>query len=309
MPAKYATQPHWRQRRQAIGRKMGLEAEMLFDSEPLPAKSKPDMPPHSPVTVAANLFDLPEIKPIVLPGTWIEVGKGGKPLRSEQKMYNEPKKKPRKRNRRPKEEQEEQQVAPSMSAYEELPSSSKCLAKLAQTMLKHEQAVTRKHEAKHWAKYRQDRALKSLARDELVAVLAANDSLADDDDGAGSLATSRARPIPKKWLHDPRKRSHAERTRRTSRFAAAAARCYFEPDDESPAAFTKTIKDTPPLPSTSPAKVVAGVPQLAALAEAADRGRPPTRADPEPERAKMAKRMHGEPKEGRSATGKNCTVM
>merc|ERR1712146_724921 len=74
----------------AIGRKGGFEAEMIFESEAVVVKSKP-VAPNSPVRID-SIFDMPEIKPIVLPGAWTTVGKGGRPLRGEQKMYDEPQK-------------------------------------------------------------------------------------------------------------------------------------------------------------------------------------------------------------------------
>lgn len=291
MPAKYATQPHWRQRRAAIGKKAGFEAEMLFESELQIEKSKPDIAPSSPVSVA-SMLDMPEIKPIVLPGSWTTVGKGGRPVRGEQKMYDEPKRMKRKRNRRPK--QPDELDGGSMAEYEELPSSSSCLVTLSRSMLKHEKAVEAKHQAKHWVKYQREKAMKSLARDALIATLAPQDALGDDAVTEG-FGVSHAVPPPKKWQLSSRN-NRAERTRRKVRQAAAAARCYFEPDDAMPAEplpmpDTKKIS-TSSTASPSPKSIAADSSRLDGLKAEANG---------------VEKVEKGQKR--RASGGKNCSVM
>lgn len=234
MPTKYAMQPQWRQRREAIAKKGGLEAEMLLEAEPMFHKSKPDAQDMgSPVSVSFIFDALPEIQHIVLPGAWTTVGKGGRPLRGEQKMYDPPQQK--KRTRRRKVKDEEGDDASSLADYEEMPSSSNCLIALSRSILQHEKAVERKQQAKHWAKYRQQKVMHALARDELVAALTA-EGLFDDDDGTQSLNASQVGPrIKTPWqLKNAPRNKRAKTTRRNVRLAAAAARCYFAPDDDVP---------------------------------------------------------------------------
>lgn len=308
MPTKYATQPQWRQRRQAIGRKAGLEADMLFDSEPLVAVSKPTIvPPSSPVTIESSLFDMAEIKPLLLPGSWTTVGKGGRPLRVEQKMYDAPLKKKRQRERRPKKSEEEEG---SLAEYEEMPSSSNCLVTLSMSMLKHQKAVDRKHQAKYWDKHRQERTIMAIARDNLVAELAAEGALDDDEVGTPVLVTSNVGPVPKKWRHS---RSHrVERIRRKARLAAAAAQCYFEPEDEvlaNEVLPTRTTKGTATsAASPSIKQVAAGSSQLATVLE--DTSTKAKLAEGKSPSVVVSKKGRHKQETNRTAnSGKNCSVM
>lgn len=301
MPTKYATQPHWRTRRQAIGRKGGYEAEMVFESEALVVKSKPDIPPNSPVRID-SVFHMPEIKPLVLPDAWTTVGKGGRPLRGEQKMYDEPQKTKKKKTRKAKKADQEA----SLADYEEMPSSSDCLVALSRSLLKHEKAVERKHQVKHWAKYRQEKAMKTLARDDLIAMLAAEGALGDAD-GTKSLSTSHGGPIPKQWQLN--RNNRAERTRRKVRLARAAERCYFEPDDHAADGFVAK-RATWPAASPSTEKSAVG-------SAAAKRAREDTKvkapanaalARSETPRDATGKKGRRKQAAGKSSA-KNCVVM
>ena len=315
MPAKYAMQPQWRQRRAAIGRKGGFEAEMIFESEAVVVKSKP-VAPNSPVRID-SIFDMPEIKPIVLPGAWTTVGKGGRPLRGEQKMYDEPQKKKKKKKKTRKSKKAQQDDFSPEADYEEMPSSSDCLVALSRSMLKHEKAVECKHQARHWAKYRQEKAMKMLARDDLIAVLAAKGAFGDVDD-TQNLTAAQDGPNRKQWQLN--RNDRAERTRRKVRLARAAERCYFEPDetlmDEPVPAWTKKSAAIPVAPP-APEKGQAGSARLAAEvghgceeAKVKAEGRAGAKASGRSEaRGDDSGKKRRKSNDGRKSNAKNCIMM
>lgn len=292
---------------------------MLSESELPLVTSKTFVPPSSPVTIESSLFDMTEIKPLVLPGTWTTVGKGGRPLRVEQKMYDPPqKKKKRQRTRLPKKDQEEED---SLAEYEEMPSSSNCLISLSQSMLKHEKAVERKHQAKHWARYRQERAMMTVARDNLAAELADKDTLDDDLEGTPVLVTLHVGTIPKQWQFSKHSNNHrVERIRRKARRDAAAARCFFEPEDDvivNEGLPTRAAKESALLAASHSIKqVAAGSAPLTAvhgdsMTTATDVAPAKTTRANESEGTVVATSTSGRRKRDATQTnsGKNCSVM
>merc|ERR1719446_1493922 len=106
-----------------------------------------------------------------LPGAWVVVGKGGRPVHANKLMYNEPtemqKKKRKKRVRAPKD-----QMSEDLSILERL-ADLECSAPepSARSVIK-AKCVSKAKEAKHWARYNQAKQLKVLACDTLVAALA-----------------------------------------------------------------------------------------------------------------------------------------
>lgn len=225
MPAKLS-QPHYRQRRQAINRKLNLEAELLMEAEPFevvsPLKKHPVESIGSPISIASSFEErLPEIQPILLPGAWVVVDRKGKPVRAE-KMYDEPKKKKPRRKRARKTTREVE-----LTDLEEGPSASNCLrAHECPKASVHEKAVCRSLTAKQWAQYRKQKQGKERAHMALLAALYDQGML--DDDGNGECAA----PAPMKVKNDNRK-TRRERVRRAARLAAAHDRCYWpEADDE-----------------------------------------------------------------------------
>merc|ERR1719482_2373233 len=176
--------------------------------------------PDSPVSVASALNVPVEVKPLMLPGSWVVVGKGGKPLKND-KMYDEPmsekkKKKPRARTIA--------EPEPLVVTLEEAASSSKCLQAVERSTTRRNKLVARSQDAKHWAGYHRAKQLKRDALDELVAAL----SLVDD---AGDEATPPAQPAPKA-TKDHKANSSKDKARRRARSSATSARCDLWDDDE-----------------------------------------------------------------------------
>ena len=228
MPTTRTQSMNWRQRRFATNRKGAFETDMLFEDEdgfnmaPKPLTSKNAMPnlssqPDSPVSVASALNVPVEVKPLMLPGSWVVVGKGGKPLKND-KMYDEPvsasKKKKKKKSRARTIAESELLVV----TLEEAASSSKCLQAVERSTTRRNKLVARSQDAKHWAGYHRAKQLKRDALDELVAAL----SLVDD---AGDEATPPAPPAPKA-TKDHKANSSKDKARRRARSEAAAARCF-----------------------------------------------------------------------------------
>lgn len=239
---------HARLRNLAIGRKTNHETNFLFAQDfedeytmPLPLKLKDERPeepiskPSSPVSVASTL-DIPgEVKSLMLPGAWVVVGKGGRPLRND-KMYDEPaamltaKKRKKKKTRKAAPEPE-----PLLVSLEEAGSSSKCLRGLERSTAQRSKQVMRSKDAKYWAGYQHAKELKRGALDELIAAL----SLADDqaEDYAGEL------PMPKqKPTKDNKANSEKAKARRRARSASAANRCSIWDDDDQSAGVPVNIE-------------------------------------------------------------------
>jgi len=235
MPSAHAAVPAWRERRAALSKKRHLEAELLLESEivVIGKSVAPIQVPASPVSVASMFDAMPEIKPITLPDAWTVVGKGGRPLRNE-KMYDEPKPEPQKAKKKRKKQMSkkcgsdsagEDDAEPALAMLDaELPSSS---MQALGRQLRHSKLVTHGREAKAWAKYRQAKELRALARDMLVAALAEDDAeCAPDETMIGSDASSKHKAVIKVACSN-KTNSKTDKARRKARDAAAAARCYW----------------------------------------------------------------------------------
>jgi hypothetical protein len=220
--------PYWRKRREAIGRKGEYEAELLRDSEVLTPVDEPVKPMSnmsSPTSVAFS-FDI-EIQPLVMPGAWSVVGKGGKTLRNT-KTYDEPerdtlanKKKKKHRTRKPKPEEEPL----SKMTLEDLPSSSKCLIALNLGTSQKAKQMHRAKEAKSWVKYQQNKQLKREALEQLIAGNELFEGL------CGNETVMRPK-VQRKPPMDNKANSSKDKARRHARSAAAAARCYTHDEEE-----------------------------------------------------------------------------
>ena len=81
MPKLAAVQPQWRSRRDAIGKKGAVDYELLMESEvdfTIAGKERNTVT-NSPTSIdSTHLEFAPEMKP--LPGAWVTVGKGGRPV-------------------------------------------------------------------------------------------------------------------------------------------------------------------------------------------------------------------------------------
>lgn len=234
MPTTRTQSMNWRQRRFATNRKGAFETDMLFEDEdgfnmaPKPLTSKNAMPnlssqPDSPVSVASALNVPVEVKPLMLPGSWVVVGKGGKPLKND-KMYDEPVSASKKKKKKKSRARTIAEPEPLVVTLEEAASSSKCLQAVERSTTRRNKLVARSQDAKHWAGYHRAKQLKRDALDELVAAL----SLVDD---AGDEATLPAPPAPKA-TKDHKANSSKDKARRRARSAATSARCDLWDDDE-----------------------------------------------------------------------------
>jgi len=231
------TRASFRRRHLAIGRKGAFETELLFAEEygseqvskSHDDNSKMNTTPESPVSIAAAL-DLPvEVQPLTLPGSWMVVGKGGKPLKND-KMYEEPrvvKKKRKKKRARQAEPDADSEHEPLVLTLEDSAASSKCLAALGRSSTQRDTLMHRAKEAKRWAVYQRAKAMKRSALEELVAALFV---AADDDAGGEAASPARAPPSISKPLKDPKANGPKDKARRRARSAADAARCSLWPD-------------------------------------------------------------------------------
>jgi len=243
---KYAVQPHWRQRRDAIGRKGAMEAELVMESEissvigerTFELSGKQVYDPSSPISVAsgfAAMESMPEMKPIMLPSAWVVVGKGGRPMKN-LKMYEEPKKKKKKKTRSRKPAPQEDSV---FGALHDLPSSSTAYRVHDISTMRHEKEAARGKEVKFWMRYQKGKTTKKLARDALLAVMLSDGVI--DDEGGGVVT-----PPPSRRRRDVKETRHVKETRRHVRRAAAAARCGALFDDgESDESSAPTIGHAP----------------------------------------------------------------
>jgi len=231
----------WRSRRAAIGKKGELDFELLMESEFATIEMKPSKPrsnqatspitvestqvPSSPTSIfSANLIaDVPEMKP--LPGVWVTVGKGGRPMKSI--MYEDPKKvapkKKRVRARKSPEEDEDQ-----------YPPVQECSIEPSRRSQRQLREVMRAKEAKLWGRYRQAKELKVVSHQHLLAALADGGMLVDSsDDIFVALATAKQSKVLK--VRNEKGNSLAAKARRKARNASSAARCYsvFDPDEDA----------------------------------------------------------------------------
>jgi len=201
----------WRQYRENLARKGGFDAQLVFDSEVMvnTLSKENDFISSSPVSIASSL--LPEMQPLNLPGAWTVVGKGGRPLKNEPKMYDEPVKKKKKKARR----LVDSELEPTV---EDGPSTSKCLEMLGRSEAQKMKAIARSHDKKYWVRYQQAKQLKREAVEALIAVLESEST--DGDDASDRGKKLRHMTLQKKKI------------RRTARREAAAARCEWPEEDD-----------------------------------------------------------------------------
>jgi len=216
-------------RTNAILKKTWMDTEMINESEVLNAlPSKQVAAPTSPITVASTfglMEKIPEITP--LPGAWIEVGKGGRPVKS--KMYHDPPHKSAKKKRVRVKKYEE--TDPAVLALGEEPSSSKCMQIFEHASMARKKQVAKSKDIKYWMHYQQEKQFKVYARDLLVAEFA-DEGLLVEQSSIGPLEKIVA-PEPLKRGHDHARKARVANLRRQTRRAAAGARCYtLEIEDE-----------------------------------------------------------------------------
>jgi len=247
-----------RQRLNALGRKGAYESAFLFDDEavdyvtaqPLKLKDQPESTttPSSPVSVASFLDapgapDAPiEIKSLTLPGAWVVVGKGGKPVKNE-KMYDEPvlKSKGKKKKKKARKAVEPE---PLLVALEDAGSSSKCLRELERSTSRRHKEMARAKDVKYWAAYQHAKQLRRGALDELVAALSL-------DDGEGEAAPLENLPATRDTTRrDHKANSSKDKARRRARAAAAAVRCEIWQDDEPSVSLERAAADAAPSSAT-----------------------------------------------------------
>jgi len=203
----------------------------------------------SPTTVAST-FDLnmmPVILPLPgaleaikpLPGAWVVVGKGGRPLFKDGMMYDAPspkqKKKEQKKKNRPLKIPDSDNESTVFADLAEAPSTSTCERTLRRSTTRHQKEVSKQKELKYWAAYRQEKATKILARDMLIYVLA-NEGMLGDETDERVLKMVAPESLPRR--HD-KGSSRGAKLRRQARFAAAAARCYSAEETE----WSETLAD------------------------------------------------------------------
>lgn len=296
---RYAAPPAWRTRRAAINKKGLFDAELLMESDALPAPAAKDYIPHSPVSVFDQPEHLPEMKSFTLPGQWTVVGKGGKPVKNDKLYLEPPAKKKKKRNRMRKEVTEDD----SLARLAEQPSSSKCLQMLTVAEARRDKLVLGARERKHWQRYQQTKAVKAYARDMLEILLVEGDMPEDKPEGSTLL-----RPPKAMIQHSCKGNSHTEKVRRKNRFASQDARCYpLEAESEEEGA-------TQPPPKVSGKKTVkqdtaqGDAPRARLSTKRKETPRSPTR----PATAKQSKGAFKQAEAAAAAKGGkkgNCSVM
>lgn len=233
MPAHYATQPAWRFRRIAISKKQWFDSNLLMDDAE-PFETKHQAAAQSPNLIAVSFDALlmePEMKPIVLPGAWTVVGKGGKPVKNV-KMYDDPqhpKKKKNKKKTRADDEEVNEEAERLMNIAEE-PSSSKCVAKHARLVLQHEKVAQSGLDARRWKSYRANKEVKKFMSDELIRCmlhLEPTDGESEVADGDATAQTASRGPLPKAMTQRGCKAdSRAAKARRRARLDARDAKCF-----------------------------------------------------------------------------------
>jgi len=213
----------WRQRRNAVGKKLAPEVELLMDAEPLVHKAA--HVESSPVSIASAFPEFPpEMQSFILPGAWTVVGKGGKPLKNS-KTYDPPKARKKKKSRARKADADDLHAT-----LAEMPSSSKCLNKHERTASKREKKAECGRDARYWSKYRQAKQEKIFALDALTAALG-DDGMLGDDIEPGMI--ERPLAVPKTLAQRQNKGDrHAEKVRRRARLASQAAKCYVPDTDD-----------------------------------------------------------------------------
>lgn len=218
----------WRRRKQHIVKKGEIESQLLMDSEIVPlanGKAKVESTPSSPTSIASFFAELPlEMKPIILPGAWVVVGKRGKAVKPDMKMYEDPKKKRRQRKRPKKVEQTD---AERFMELEETQLAAGCSRNHDKIMLKHDKDVTHGRQLKHWKRYQKEKMVRRLTHEALMATLFDEDEALGDE---GMTSKEKDRHTPK-CLRSFDTKDEVQRVRRASRQASAAAKCYEHEDD------------------------------------------------------------------------------
>lgn len=183
---------------------------------------------RSPVSVQ-DVY-LPEIQPLHLPDSWTVVGKKGKPLKG--KMYDEPLS-PKKKKKKKKHTSKAEMPHEPLADLEEEPCSSKCHYMSERSNAKHFKEVSRGRDAKHWARYRENKQIQADALVVLHALLLADEDASALTDGDEKMQEQTTTAAPEKERRKSQKSSsQKQKVRRANRFAAAAARCYAFEDNE-----------------------------------------------------------------------------
>jgi len=278
MPKLAAVQPQWRSRRDAIGKKGAVDYELLMESEvdfTIAGKERNTVT-NSPTSIdSTHLEFAPEMKP--LPGAWVTVGKGGRPVSLMYKsatvlstlnpraaeflpayyaiedssneanhvdeilrmMHHLVSVNDSEQLMLAKQFADADPIDDLETEIEEEASSSPCLQAQGRSTRQREKALARAKDAKYWRKYQQAKHLKVVARDTLIAALA--EACAEEDEGADEIRRPSALP-----RRNDKGSSHGAKARRKARFASAAARCYMEEDeDEMPPVHAARSEKTP----------------------------------------------------------------
>jgi len=335
-----------RQRDLAIARKGAYETDLLFAEEdihdvvaaqPLKlteanVKTQVMTSPGSPVSVASTLDVLPgEIKSIVLPGAWVVVGKGGKPMKNG-KMYDEAvvKTLPAKKKKKTRKDDQLKEPEPLL-VLEEAASSSTSLRQFERSTTQRKKQLARSKDAKYWASYQHAKQMQRGAVDDLVAALMLADGAAEDE-AAARVPTPSLKPTNNK---DNQANSSKDKARRRARSAAAEARCCIWLDDELstvPVSIESDAKKPPSpwvkvqmsgelqlcfssklMPEPTPpgawttvgkrGKAMSNFPPLAPTGKAEPKRRESPPAEPAPDKP-LAQKSAGKP-----AKGLQCSVM
>lgn len=265
MPYTRATR--WRQRDNAIAKKAGHEVDpweeldenvSMQTSQPL--KLTTTQPPSSPISVATTFDSVPdvEIKPLLLPGAWVVVGKRGKPkLQDEMKMYEEPtvmaaskKKKTKKAKKAPVTEGD-----PLVVVLAEASSSTSCIRAFERSSAQRDKLAHRAKDARYWASYQRAKLRKREALHELVATL--TDDVRTDD----QMEVAAPAPPPGRPSKDHKANSNKDKARRRARSAAAAARCFVhDQDDSAPLAAEYVASEAAVRPARQPSDEITLLP-------------------------------------------------
>lgn len=224
---KASMQPQWRYRRNALNKKGLLDVELLLENETViigKKRHEPEVQPMSPTSIFSTPEKMPEMKPIVLPGSWTVVGKRGKPIAQNDKMYDEPIKKKAKKKR----SRARKDTTPDISwALECAPESSKCLQQLAASTSRKDKEAARGRLARHWGQYRQGKVAKAHAHNSLLASMMMLDEEVDAPEGR--CGTERTPLPPPMTVRNHKKNSAREQARRRAR----DAKCWSYWDEEA----------------------------------------------------------------------------
>jgi len=168
-------------------------------------------PPSSPATVFAVLDDtkMPEITP--LPGSWLTVGKKGRPIKdmSAMKMYDPPSPTRKKQKKKRRHAKKDLDPIKDLDAKIEQASTSAESACYRASERRAKKCVVGKDE-RFWARYRQAKRAMEAERDLLFPQAEAEEE---------------AIPAPAA-RRDPKKRRPATKARHHARLASRDARCY-----------------------------------------------------------------------------------